>query len=551
MLSHGMTSYKGESTRDIICLDFDFGSRSFEEELAHIDKMIKNDPENLKLLEIRENVICNKDKYCKKTKDEIRELFYVEGVNVTYDTHNKLGEITKSETIHYKMLYRNTSKAKLGQVMFIKDSLWKKAINWLTIGLYKKMPAENAKIVEMSAYAPLTTSTIVDEIYIPVEDILILEDQDSFFRTLAKVVTAEDYVNSKGEPTRRCIVTTEETEVKNTLWDGEALIETTYIPKNIEVNGMVLLRGHMFKACAFRTRIKQFFQDWCSKTNHDYNTYQVRDMFGNLHYLKDIKMITTNNATKFLKFRDIMGGTNSSAYNYWCNKVKKDGCWWGIVKTDHPSKLGNVQQMSYQMINTLPCTSEEVGEIASTSIEYVEKLKSDNDEFEHFLLKNANEINHYEMLAALYRHNPIFADSRFFREEKSAIISQYVYKLRGGKITVNADNLTACGNPYGLLLYSVGENWNKDPTFSVENGTIQCYTKRFDDGEYLCGMRSPHNSPNNCSYLHNTYSLEMEEYFEFSNNIIAVNCIETDIQARMNGMDLTYTRSAYSDVRKK
>ena len=546
-----MTSYKGESTRDIICLDFDFGSRSFEEELAHIDKMIKNDPENLKLLEIRENVICNKDKYCKKTKDEIRELFYVEGVNVTYDTHNKLGEITKSETIHYKMLYRNTSKAKLGQVMFIKDSLWKKAINWLTIGLYKKMPAENAKIVEMSAYAPLTTSTIVDEIYIPVEDILILEDQDSFFRTLAKVVTAEDYVNSKGEPTRRCIVTTEETEVKNTLWDGEALIETTYIPKNIEVNGMVLLRGHMFKACAFRTRIKQFFQDWCSKTNHDYNTYQVRHMFGNLHYLKDIKMITTNNATKFLKFRDIMGGTNSSAYNYWCNKVKKDGCWWGIVKTDHPSKLGNVQQMSYQMINTLPCTSEEVGEIASTSIEYVEKLKSDNDEFEHFLLKNANEINHYEMLAALYRHNPIFADSRFFREEKSAIISQYVYKLRGGKITVNADNLTACGNPYGLLLYSVGENWNKDPTFSVENGTIQCYTKRFDDGEYLCGMRSPHNSPNNCSYLHNTYSLEMEEYFEFSNNIIAVNCIETDIQARMNGMDLTYTRSAYSDVRKK
>lgn len=551
MLSHGMTSYKGESTRDIICLDFDFGSRSFEEELAHIDKMIKNDPENLKLLEIRENVICNKDKYCKKTKDEIRELFYVEGVNVTYDTHNKLGEITKSETIHYRMLYRNTSKAKLGQVMFIKDSLWKKAINWLTIGLYKKMPAENAKIVEMSAYAPLTTSTIVDEIYIPVEDILILEDQDSFFRTLAKVVTAEDYVNSKGEPTRRCIVTTEETEVKNTLWDGEALIETTYIPKNIEVNGMVLLRGHMFKACAFRTRIKQFFQDWCSKTNHDYNTYQVRDMFGNLHYLKDIKMITTNNATKFLKFRDIMGGTNSSAYNYWCNKVKKDGCWWGIVKTDHPSKLGNVQQMSYQMINTLPCTSEEVGEIASTSIEYVEKLKSDNDEFEHFLLKNANEINHYEMLAALYRHNPIFADSRFFREEKSAIISQYVYKLRGGKITVNADNLTACGNPYGLLLYSVGENWNKDPTFSVENGTIQCYTKRFDDGEYLCGIRSPHNSPNNCSYLHNTYSLEMEEYFEFSNNIIAVNCIETDIQARMNGMDLTYTRSAYSDVRKK
>jgi hypothetical protein len=29
----------------------------------------------------------------------------------------------------------------------------------------------------------------------------------------------------------------------------------------------------------------------------------------------------------------------------------------------------------------------------------------------------------------------------------------------------------------------------------------------------------------------------MEKYFEFSSNIMAVNCIETDIQSRMNGED--------------
>jgi len=31
----------------------------------------------------------------------------------------------------------------------------------------------------------------------------------------------------------------------------------------------------------------------------------------------------------------------------------------------------------------------------------------------------------------------------------------------------------------------------------------------------------------------------MEKYMDFSQNIIAVNCIHTDVQARMNGMDST------------
>ena len=526
MLENGMTTYKGDSTRDIICLDFDFGSRSYEEEYAHVKKMVDKNPEDGHLQEILAQVVANKDKYVKKSKDEIRELFYRDGVDVTYTSRNG-----KPVVIHYKMLYRNTSKAKLGQVMFIRESLWKTAMDWLTIGLYDKMPAENAKIVEMSAYAPLTTSTIVDSIHVPVEDVLILKDQDSFFRTFAKIVTAEEYKGGK-----KCIVRDEETEVKNTVWDGMALIDVNAIPPGKEINGMALLRGHMFKACAFKTRIQQFFRNWCVKNGHDYDSYVVTDMFGYSHLLKDIKIITTDNA---IKWKKLIGGDLRDGYDYWCEKVNADGSYWGIVKTDHPSKLGTVQQMSYQMVNVLPCTSEEMRDIAATSIEYVEKLKSNPLEFEAFLRKNANAVNHYEMLADLYRHNEIFGDSKYFRSEKQQIISQYVFKLRGGKITVNGDNLTACGNPYALLLYSVGDDWRKDPTFQPEDGAIQCYTTRFADGDYLCGIRSPNNSPNNISYLHNVYSPQMETYFEFSNNIIAVNCIGTDIQSRMNGMDST------------
>lgn len=578
--ANGLNVWNEQSTRDIICLDFDFGSRSYQEEIDHLLKQFKGFEEDEDLTEeskqrirnIFKKVEENKDNYFKLSKDEIRELFYEKGVDVEYFQKYSRKEGVKRTVIHYKMLYRNSSKAKIGQVMFINAKLYKKAYDWLTMGLGKKMSRYNAKIVEMSAYAPLTTSTIVGKFYCPVEDILILKDQDSFFRTMAKIVKAEEYIDqekvideeateaakqkaiSEGKflkdgitpkYTRRykkvdvikkkCVVVDEETELKNTMWDGEALIESDILPD--WVNGMALLRNHFFKACGVRTYIQKFFKDWCEQTGNDYDTYEIKDMFGVYHKLKDIKIITTDNAIKWKKFMNIMGETPEDAYKYWCDRVNADGSYWGIVKTDHPSKLGSVQQMSYQMINTLPCEKEDIFKLAQTSVDYVNTLKENNDVFEEFLRKNSTVVNHYEMMANLYDHNHEFAESTWFRMEKRKIIKSYVDRLRTGKITINADNLTIFGNPYALLLYSVGENWENDPTLNKEDGVIQCYTSRFNEGEFLCGIRNPHNSPNNICYLHNIYSMEFKKYFKFSDNILAVNCIHTDIQDRANGCD--------------
>ena len=533
---------KDESTRDIVCLDFDFGSRSYDEEFKRLTKLLDGDlseDSRERIENAIKKVESRKELYSEKKRGEIRDLFYNEGVDITYNTKNKDGSLKKQQTIHYEMLFRTSAKAKLGQVIFINSKLYKKAYDWLTIGLGNKMQQDNAKIVEMSAYAPLTTSTIVGTIHIPVEDILILKDQDSFFETVADVVRAEEYTDNNGNVKKKCVVSRENTKVKNTLWDGMGLIEcdSQYLQLPDYINGMALMRNHLFKVCCVKTKIQKFFKDWCVENGYDYDTHQVQDMFGNWHYLKDIKLITTDNATKFKKFIDIMGGTPERAYDYWCNRIRADGCVWGIVKTDHESKLGNFQQLSYQMVNTLPCSKEDVKTIAQDSIDYVELIKSNNDEFEKFLRKNANEINHFEMLADLYQHNNEFAESKWFREEKRKIISNYVHKLRKGKIFVEGDNLTAFGNPYALLLYSVGEDWQDDPTFQHEDNAIQCYTPRFSSNEYLAAFRNPQNSPNNICHLHNVYSKYYERYFEFSNNIIAINSIKTDIQSRANGMD--------------
>ena len=545
--------------------------------MAHLSVMsgkAETDEEKKRIQYLIEKTKDNKWKYQKKSKDEIREEFYVNGVPIEYKRLNrKTGEIT-STTIRYKMLYRNASKAKVGLCNFINEELYDDAYDWLTMGLGAKLPKDNAKIVEISAYAPLTTSTIEDRFYMDVDDMLILEDQDSFFRTIAEIVRAEEYSSTErvvdeektaknkktailkgrvdiyGNPIyktvykkvpcvkKKCVVNREETDVKNTLWDGMALIESDVMPN--WCNGMVLLRNHFFKACAFRTYIQKFLRDYAAEHGIDYDTWELTDVFGRKHLAKNIKVITTDNAIKWKKFVDLMGGTLSAAYDYWCDRVRADGCQWGCVKTDHPSKLsyqGDVQQLSYQMVNTLPCTKEEIGELAKTSIDYVELLKNDNNEFVKYLRANATAVNHYDMLADLYEWNPEFANSRMWKVDKSKIISQYVFRLRKGKIVAPGDNLTVCGNPYALLLHTVGEDWRNDPTMKPEEGVIQCYTPKFADGEYLCGIRNPHNSANNIGYFKNVKHELMSKYFSFSNNIMAVNCIETDIQARMNGED--------------
>lgn len=278
---------------------------------------------------------------------------------------------------------------------------------------------------------------------------------------------------------------------------------------------------------SFCCNIQKFFMDYFGER---YYTATVEDMFGNKHYVKDIELITTDNAMKWLKF-DI-------SYEYWCEKVYENNCMFGIVKTAHPSKLGNVQRMSYQMVNSLD--ENIMDNVVKESVDYIIKLKQDNNEFLKFLDKNKNFSNDFEVLISLCEQNYDFTRSDYFRQRKRKIIENYVFNLKSGKVIQNADNLVIIGSPYAMLLYAatgLEDSVDNDDTFFVEDGTIQCYTERFNSGEYLAFFRSPFNSKNNLTYLHNTYNQKFDKYFNFGKQVIAVNMNGTDFQDRNNGSD--------------
>lgn len=528
MVAHGLNVYKGESTRDIICITFKYGSRTYEEEVAHLNKRIKTYEKDKKLSEeqkqqkvdflnsLKSKAEDNKDKFVRYTKDQLRILYYTQGVDIFYNVYSKRGKIIDTEKIHYKMLFRSTGKAKIGSCMFIREELYDIARDYLYMGI--QLPKENAPIVEIGAYSSLVASSIVGKVRIDPKNVLILKDVDSFFETNVVSIETDDKKHCHA-------ITREKYKLKNTLFDGQALIDHSLFPT--WGNGYILLRQHMFKAAAFDCYLQQWFKDYYGDK---YENAIIKDMWGNEHKVTDIKLVTTDNACKWIKFDGV-------TYDYWCERVRRDNdSLFGIVKTAHPSKLGNVQYQSYQMVNALNVDTIE-GVVQCTK-DYIYQLKNDINVFLDYLKRNANFSNDFEVLIALVKQDPEFEQCSYFKDRRKRIIQSYIANAKMGRIINNGDNLTIVGSPYAMLLYTVGENPEFDPTFKNENGCIQCYTERFEDGEYLAEFRSPFNSCNNLGYLHNHYDWRLEKYFNIGRNCIAVNMVHTDFQDKNNGSDM-------------
>lgn len=446
--------------------------------------------------------------------NNLRKKYYQEGITIKYP----------KKDIHYRMLYRTPGKAKKGECIFIKDTLYSKAIKFLTMNLYEQLPKNNVDIVGLSAYQSLVTGAAIGYIQIPWKHVLVIEDEQ---------VTTNQNCWAVKVIEKKCVVDRSGTnQAKNTLWDGEGLIDESVFPEDMD--GFIYCRNHFFKACLFRCNIQQYFKD---KFEEKYETATVKDMFGNRIRAKDIKVITTKNAIKWLKFDKYMGDNPYKTYKNWLKKHDNN---FAIIKTGHQSKWGDLQRSSYQMMNSLPTTDEEIlSKIALPSIEYINKLKTSKEAFIQHLKVTSAPYKINDVLIALDELNECFQYSDFFKENRRKIISNFMYgRVMEGKLLLPGDNLTLCGNPIALLMKTVGENFMHENCFEVKNDAVQCYTQRFAFGEKLAGFRNPHNAPNNFVCFENIDCFKIAKYLpNIGQSVIIVNGIGTDVQPRLNGMD--------------
>ena len=437
-------------------------------------------------------------------REQIRKKLYSKGFEV--------------DGIHYVEYKRSGSKARTGSTLFIMEDLYKPMIEWSRIGLeFEKV--QELDIASLRGYESLSLSGLEDTLIINRENILLIDDVKKSFETNAITV--------KQDETGQLEVKIEDITRTNEIWDGQCLANKSLFKGDYKNQGMMLLRNRMFKACAFNTNMTQFFN------NNKIDT--VKDMFGVEHNASDIKLIITPSCLKFLKFDYMFEGETKlerwkKCYDYWIENLDET---FGICKTEHPSKLGTKNRLSYQMINSLPLNPHQVKVLAAYEIEYTKRIRDDHESFiDHISIYDKSPTR--EAIYKLIQQNKDIRYTELFKNFKSTTLSSYKNSIRSGKVKVdNTDYMTIVSMPYEMLLHSIGKYTEGTEILKGK----QIYCKRFADGEMLAGFRNPNVCTGNVLLAENKHSEKFNTYFNFTDNIVIISNWDNDINDRLSGSD--------------
>jgi hypothetical protein len=542
LISIGMKTRKHNTSDkllsdDIINVKFKQKVKSADEIIAQIKKKIKKIKDDKyfdykqKLNDYVQLLKQEKatDKWHEVSNENLRQHLYVNGFTIT--TINK--KTNKTKSTKYVVYKRSSAKSRVGECLFIKEKLFHDMMKWSQMDL--ALEKFNIDVPSLLAYQSLVGSSLDGTIKIKPENILIISDIDSKFKRICNVVRkgTNGLLDSFEE----------EVEISNSLFDGESLLESRYFPKG---KGMLLLRNHMFKSAAFNCKIQDYFQERYKEINgslEGYDKWKIPTMFeGEMMYAKDVQLIITPSSLKALKFSHVVG-SEKDMYNYWKNYVKDEEGYslFGVVKSEKKTKHGTddngkeLQQTSYQMLNCLPMSKEDIDELSKFENQYIEKLKNDDDFFVQHIQKSVNSINSNAMFIDLYYRNRDIVKTKPFRDFRKSEINRHVTHVKSGKIRLNGDYCTMLGNPIEFLEHALGY-FDIDTTSPALKGN-EIYTTLFEYEKELVGFRNPNTSPSNVLVAKNVYNELIERYFNLSDNIVCVNAINFPLQDILSGSD--------------
>lgn len=538
------------------------------------------------------------------SKKKLRKMAYKDGVTIN--------------GVHYVNYQRTSSKARVGNCLFIDERYYDVMNEWQNLGIpFSEL--KEADIVSIRSYQSLIASSIIGELEIPVDSILLIDDISGQATMDCNVI--KPYPTENGRGTELKVVREPYTQ-KTDLWDGQSLLDFSvfkngkYAVKDKDGNktehsyepyGFMLLRNHFFKTAAFNTNLQEYYKERFKGVENPILT----DMFGNEFKTEDVKMVTTPNSVKIFKFADIVceymidedkkkhlreleapliekheelrkakqavttakrkltmllnydpekgkepptqDDIETSQYSIseaekkydeicmsyddetkqllkdikleqqrltwdWFRKKIKDEKF-GVCKTEHKSKLGDKQQLWYQILLSLNFDRDDLWELAKLQVEEINLMKKYPAFFKrHLDMRATDKASDSMMLALLECNEKNITRTKWYTNYRHSKIQRMIKKLLAGKIQIkNSDFCVLFGNPFEMLRASCGDEIET----SIING-FECYCSRYGDGEELYGMRSPHICTANNALLKNTYRNGWK-WFNLTHNILVIN----------------------------
>lgn len=368
--------------------------------------------------------------------------------------------------------------------------------------------------------------------------------------------------------------------LSNVQHDGMALIQTGC--GNFEkgcTSG--LLRNAHFKANASEMNIQGMLKDICEQKGYDWDKWTLTDKYGNKVLAKEVKLITTESAMKIEKNADLLGGSKKDAFDKF-NEVREKLYYnaFGTVKSEHGSKLGDVQRSSYQVFQSLnfgnsdEVEAKNIKDLLDDNFKRINKLKENDDEFVKYMInhidlgKDGYTTNDYAYTFMLNENNK-FIKTKQFRTWKSDVIKHMTKEVMDGRPQFTGDNMVVMGDPMLLIAEAVegheevSKNVFKYSIFGKENPTETLVaTRRFDNNKKIGFTRSPHANEASLNVGKNVgfenleceayKGIKLDDYFKPSKNMIIVDGTKKPVQATCGGMDydLTYRVAIINYVRR-
>ena len=432
------------------------------------------------------------------TTTQLRQKLYTDGFNL----------LINGQIIHYIRYKRSAGAARIGKVLFIQEKYYDEMMKWSLCGI--DVTNRTIDLAGLESYVALSLSSIEDTIKIKKNEILLIDDYESKFKDDCIVCTEEN---------GQLITSEEKTEIKNSIWDGQSLLDSSMFKGQYKNKSMLLLRNRFFKSNCINTNIKLYMKE---KFQEDYNTATIMDLYGNNIRVKDIKLITTPNSVKYLKFND---------YDTWLNNLID----FGIVKTDTPSheEAGTMTRLNYQIVNTLDLYEKDIQQLLEQEFNYFDLLKNELFALRHYL--KIKQASMYEpdstddFIYSMVSINNNIANTELFAKYKRKIIDSFAKRLKECRILVNGTHATIFGNVYEMLTASTG-----DFTQILYNNEV--YSPMFAQKQIIM-FRNPHITMGNICIADNVNSDLLKKYFTINNEIVIINSINNNILQRLNGCD--------------
>jgi len=232
--------------------------------------------------------------------------------------------------------------------------------------------------------------------------------------------------------------------------------------------------------------------------------------------------------------KDIKFEQQRLTWDWFRKKIKDEK--FGVCKTEHKSKFFDKQQLWYQVLTSLNFNKNELWELVKSQIEEINLMKKYPAFFKrHLDMSATDKASDSMMLALLECNEKNITRTKWYTNYRHSKIQRMIKKLLAGKIQIkNSDFCVLFGNPFEMLRASCGDTIQS----SIIND-FECYCSRYQDGEELYGMRSPHICTGNNALLKNTYRDEWK-WFNLTDNIIVVNFFDRGafLAPKWNGCDV-------------